>query len=160
MSRAAALLATALALPARASAAAPSAASSLASLREDYATALRWGRYWIAVDDADRLDAVPGLPPTERAGLLVDGARARFLIGDAAGAERDLRRALALEPGGAEASYRLAALLRDRPDEALPYAERAARAAAAAPRRAAAERLAGEIRLDLGDEAGARSSLR
>jgi tetratricopeptide (TPR) repeat protein len=153
-----AVLASLLCLPAPASLAAP-VPNDEASLRADYQSSLRWGRYWAAVNDARRLAAQPGLSNTRRAALLVEGSRALSLIGDGEGVERDLKRALRLKPGDAEASYRLAAALRERPREALPYAEQAARAAANVRRKAAAYRLSGEIRLDLGDGEGARADL-
>lgn len=108
---------------------------------------------------ADRGAAVAGLTDSRRAAILTGRARARALLGDGAAAEQDLKEALRLRPRDAEASFRLAQAARDRPQEALPYAELAARAAETDGRRAAARRLAAMIRLDLGDETGARKSL-
>lgn len=108
---------------------------------------------------AARAAAIPGLSDSRRAAALTGRARARALLGDADGAEKDLREALRLDPAGAEAAFRLAQLTRERPQEALPFAEAAARGAGDDGRRAAALRLAAMIRLDLGDEAGAVKAL-
>lgn len=114
---------------------------------------------WIALAESERRSREPGLPDARRADLLAETARLRLRVGDADGAERDCRSALALNPGNAEASFRLAEALRETPDLALPHADRAALAASSAGRRAAAHRLAGEIRHDLGNLKGARASL-
>lgn len=104
-------------------------------------------------------DLASALRDAERCGQHLDAGRARLLLGDAAGAERSFKKALTADPGDAGALYGLAVATRDRPKEALGYADRAARAGASIQRRAAAHRLAGEIRLDLGDRAGAASSV-
>lgn len=120
---------------------------------------MRGGWLRDAESAADRAAALEGLAGSRRAGILTGRADARALLGDAGGAEQDLREALRLRPGDEEASFLLARVLRDRPREALPYAERAALAAGNDGRRAAALRLAAMIRRDLGDEAGARRAL-
>ncbi|MBI3565153.1 MAG: hypothetical protein HY079_08155, partial [Elusimicrobia bacterium] len=114
------------------------------------------GRFRALLPAAEACAEREGLPPARRASSLVALARLRLAAGDAAGAEASLKRALAEVPGDAEASYWLARAARDRPDEALASAEASARRAADPRRRASARRLAAEIRLDLGDAAGAR----
>ncbi|MEK7859591.1 MAG: tetratricopeptide repeat protein [Elusimicrobiota bacterium] len=86
-------------------------------------------------------------------------AQARADLGDYPGAEELLAGALKTDPRDAQALLLLAQVVRDRPHEALRHAERAARLLedGPAPRRAGAYRLAGEIRTDLGDYAGARA---
>lgn len=114
---------------------------------------------WIALSDAERRARQAGTADAARAEALVESAWLRLQLGDAPGAERHCLDALRLKPGDAEASYRLAEALRDRPERALPHADRAAAAARTPRREAAARRLAGEIRLDLGDLTAARASL-
>jgi len=108
---------------------------------------------------ADACAALPGLAASPRADALVRGAEIRSAQGDSIGAERALRSALELRPDDAEILIALARTLRDRPEEALPFARRAAAASAPTRRRAAARRLLGEIQADLGDAADAESSL-
>lgn len=111
---------------------------------------------WAALADAERRAREPGLPDARRAEVLVESARVRLQVGDAAGAEESCLRALELKPGDAGASSCLAEALRDRPERALPHAERSAAAAPTPRAKAAAHRLSGEIRTDLGDLDGAR----
>ena len=110
-------------------------------------------------DAADRCAALPGLKDSRRAVYVFDGARLRLQLGDPVSAEKGFKRALRLKPKDAAAAYGLAEAIRERPQEALRYAELAARAAPTPRKRAAAHRLAAELRLDLGDAAGAQSSL-
>ncbi|MFI5346450.1 MAG: hypothetical protein ACHQ51_08755 [Elusimicrobiota bacterium] len=112
-----------------------------------------------ALHTAERLQSIPGLSGLRLSEALRKGAGIRTILGDVAGAERDYKRALELDPSDAEAGFRLAQLLRDRPREALEYAEPAGRAALPVKVRAAAFRLAGESRLDLGEIAEGRASL-
>lgn len=114
---------------------------------------------WKALRVAEECAAIPELSPPQRAAALGEVADIRAELGDDFGAEQDLRRALLLKPEDAESSYRLAQLMRGRPQEALRYADEAARSAAPIRRLAAAYRLAGEIRLDLGDLIGAQTSV-
>ncbi len=113
---------------------------------------------WIALDIADRCAAVPGLEKPRRAAYHLAGGNVRLMLGDYAAAEGAFRRALALDGADADAAFGLAEALRERPEEALPFAEKAVRGAQSRRRRAAALRLGGQIRLDLGDAAGARRS--
>ena len=89
-------------------------------------------------------------------------AQARADLGDYPGAEELLAGALKTDPRDTQALLLLAQVVRDRPHEALRHAERAARLLedGPAPRRAGAYRLAGEIRTDLGDYAGARAEFK
>ncbi len=114
---------------------------------------------WEALKRAALLAAAPELSDSRRAGALLEAGSLRLLVGDDVGAERDFQDALRLQPGDARAYYGLAQAIRDRPREALPHADHAARSAAPPRRRAAAHRLAAEIRSDLGDAAGAQASL-
>lgn len=104
------------------------------------------GRLWEALDLADR------------AGARRQAAEIRLELGDFAGAEADLAILLKDRPDDFDLLLMSAKARRDRPDAALPYAERAARAGAAGPRLGAAHLLASELRLDLGDAAGAEKS--
>ncbi|MDE2511995.1 MAG: hypothetical protein KGL74_12805 [Elusimicrobia bacterium] len=112
-----------------------------------------------ALSAARRWAELPGLTPAQVAEALCAGAEVRAMTGDAAGAADDFRKALALHPGDARALIGLARALRETPEDALPFADRAVDAAATLRDRAAAGRLAAEIRLDLGDAAGARARL-
>jgi tetratricopeptide (TPR) repeat protein len=108
---------------------------------------------------ADQWASLPGLPDSDRADALTEGAQARAQVGDYAGAEAALQEALKARPADAEASFLLAEATRDRPEQALTRAEAAAAAPVPPRRRAAAYRLAADIRLDLGDLAGAREDV-
>jgi len=132
---------------------------SPAALRTRVAAELNGDNPWRAQRLADEWAALPGLPAAERAEALVQAAQARSQVGDYAGAEGALKQALNAKPQDPLASFLLAQATRDRPAEALPRAEDAARGAQSPRRRAAAYRLAAEIRLDLGDGAGARADL-
>lgn len=114
---------------------------------------------WHALTEADRRAEAEGISPEIRAQALLEVARLRQRIGDAAGAERDYARALSLNPGDGEAANGLAEVLRESPERALPYAELAVRGASTPRRLAAFHRLAGEIQFDLGDLSAARRSL-
>lgn len=116
------------------------------------------GALHAALTDAAACAALTGRESARTAASLRALADVRVLLGDAAGAERELRAALQLVPGDAEAAYRLAQVLRAGPKEALAYAVQASTGAATDRRRAAAFLLAAEIRLDLGDVAGARAA--
>jgi len=125
-------------------------------MRERVRSEWRANRRWEALSLAGRTAALPGLTPSQRASSLIDAAKIRAVLGDSAGAARDLAAARELAPGDPEASFRLAMALRDRPDEALPLALVAAEAETYIPRKSAALRLAGDIALDLGDGAAAK----
>jgi tetratricopeptide (TPR) repeat protein len=114
---------------------------------------------WRELSAVEACAALPDLSPAKRADAFIESAEIRAQVGDHAGALGALDSALKLSPGHPEASFLWAQLGRDRPEQALRHAEQAARSAASPRRRAAAHRLAGEIRLDLDDESGARSSL-
>jgi tetratricopeptide (TPR) repeat protein len=112
---------------------------------------------WSALRLIEEYLAAPGLSASQRAQGLRDSAKMRIVVGDYVGGERALKSALELEPKRAETLYQLALATRDRPEEAERYADQAAQAAGTPKLRADAERLAGEIRLDLGDAAGAEA---
>jgi len=112
---------------------------------------------WSALEIAEQCANLPGLTPAERLTVLGDAGHLRVKVGDYAGAERAFRRALELKPSDAESSLRLAQVLREWPEEALPHARKAA-AGAVEERRRVALRLLGAIQRDLGDDAGARES--
>lgn len=116
-------------------------------------------RPWEALPLAEALSARSDLDGPRKAWALSEAARVRATIGDAGGAEADLRRALAVASGDAVIALELAQLLRgERPDEALRYAGEAARAPDQVLRTQAL-RLSGEIRLDIGDTKGAAEAL-
>ena len=117
------------------------------------------GRLRSAVPLARARAALPGLSVSQRVEALLGEAELLETIGDADGNRQILEAALTVKPGDPGVSLLLAQALRDRPEQALAYAEQAARSAESRRQRAAAERLAGEIRLDLDDKAGARVSL-
>ncbi|MDE2489413.1 MAG: hypothetical protein KGM24_01105 [Elusimicrobia bacterium] len=129
------------------------------ALREGVTAALNGANPWRAMRLAEQWAALPGLPSSERADALIEDAQARAMVGDYAGAALALRQALKARPGDAVASFLLAQATREHPARALRSAERAARASGAPGRRAAAYRLAAEIRLDLGDLPGARDDV-
>jgi tetratricopeptide (TPR) repeat protein len=128
-------------------------------LRTRVAFELNGANPWRALRLARQWASIPGLSDGERADARIQEAHACAEIGDYAGAETALSLALKARPDDAEASYLLASATRDRPEQALPRAEAAAKAAGPARRRAAAYRLAAEVRLDLGDLDGARADL-
>ncbi|MCM2303975.1 MAG: tetratricopeptide repeat protein [Elusimicrobia bacterium] len=120
-------------------------------------------RDWWALDEV-RLRMRPAGGGVEYASAEVRVAEARAELGDEAGAEERLRRVLETFPGdlhALEALLRLKASQR-RFSEALAFAERLEKAGAGAPawRRAAAAVQTAQMRLELGDEAGAEKSLR
>lgn len=116
------------------------------------------GAPWVALDFSERCAALPNLSSSQRAAAYFNVAGIRALVGDSAGAERNLKRAFKLEPGDVDIPLRLAQVLRDRPEEALRLAEQVAHSSATVTRRVYAHRLAGEIKLDLDDAGGARLS--
>jgi len=135
----------AFAAGARASSLPSSFSSAQAAVRAELASE----RLWAALAGADELAARGSLSPAQRVWALREAARLRTRVGDEAGAEKDLRDALAAAPGDTALLEALARLLRrDRPEEALRAADQAG-----------ADELAGELRLELGDSAGARVSL-
>ncbi len=96
----------------------------------------------------------------DHAGDLRQAGELRLLLGDLPGAEKDFTQALQKTPADFELLYGLARAKRERPEEALPVAARAASAVgASAVQRAKANLLAGELRSDIGDRAGAAKSL-
>lgn len=115
---------------------------------------------WRALTEAERRAEAPGLSGASGAQALIEVARLRQRIGDAAGAERDYARALSLKPGDGDAANGLAEVLRESPEKALPYAELAARGASTSRRQAAGHRLVGDIQFDLGNLPEARRSLK
>ncbi|MFI5347217.1 MAG: hypothetical protein ACHQ51_12660 [Elusimicrobiota bacterium] len=129
------------------------------ALRGAVLAQLRLGDLQSALRAAERWVSLPQLTDAARAEALIREAGVRALLGDSAGAASDYERALALMPGDPDASLGAALALRDHPDLALPHAEQAARSAATAGRRAAAQRLAAEILLDLGEADKARAGV-
>lgn len=113
---------------------------------------------WSALALAERCAGSPELSERDRAQALLDAGRIRSRLGDYVGAEGAFKRALKLAPDRAEAAHGLGNVLRERPEEAIEYAERAVRDARTPRLKASALFLAGQIRLDLGDRAGARES--
>lgn len=115
---------------------------------------------WRALADADRDAADPKASGPHRAESLRRAGELRLSLGDFPGAETDFRRALELLPGDSGLLLRLAEALHERPELALPFADRAASAAgASAAARADGYLLAGRLRLELEDAAGAEKSL-
>jgi Tfp pilus assembly protein PilF len=108
---------------------------------------------------ADACALLPGASEAVRVAALARAADIRSALGDPDGAEAGLMKALALRPSDPELLISMTETIRSRPDDALAFARRAAEAPAPPERRAVALRLLGEIQADLGDEAGARSSL-
>ncbi|MBI5247784.1 MAG: hypothetical protein HY923_11455 [Elusimicrobia bacterium] len=137
---------------------AASTGGSPASLRARVAAELNAANPWRAARLADEWAGSNGISADERAEALIQGALAHAQVGDYAGAEAALQEALKAKPGQPDASYLLAEAMRDRPEQALPHGLNAA--ASGTPRgRSAAYRLRAEIRLDLGDRAGALADL-
>jgi tetratricopeptide (TPR) repeat protein len=112
---------------------------------------------WDALRSADALVALPGLLPSQRAEALRRRAEIRSRLGDRSGAEADFRRALESDPGDVRTLAGLARAVRDRPDEALRYADQAVLSASGGLAQRRALDLAAELRLDAGDEAGAKA---
>ena len=112
---------------------------------------------WKHLEKARRCAEDGGVGGAERAVLLRDSGALRARLGDVHGAESELKRALELAPGDADAALVLATILRDRPEDALPWAERAAGSSGTAG--AAGLRVLAGVFADLGDEKAARASL-
>lgn len=142
------------AAPERSPAAAPSRSECFAAPRYAYDSTYLWS----ALALAERCAGSPELSERDRAQALLDAGRIRSRLGDYAGAEGAFKGVLRLAPDRAEAAHGLAAVLRERPEEALEHAERAVRDAKTPRLKASALFLSGQIRLDLGDPAGARES--
>lgn len=100
---------------------------------------------WPALEAAEKLAAVSALSSSARALAWRQAAELRARAGDDSGARSDLERALKAAPDDSDALVALARSLRDKPAEALMLVEKAG----ASPE---ADRLAGELLLDLGDE--------
>lgn len=138
-------LASALAAGSGAGTLPPGFEDARASVRAD----LGRERLWDALEKSDALAARAGLTAAQRAWALRESARLRVRAGDASGAEKNLRDALQASPEDPEIFFALARVLRESdPEEALRLADEAG-----------ANELAGELRLELGDAAGARASL-
>ncbi|MBI3551701.1 MAG: tetratricopeptide repeat protein [Elusimicrobia bacterium] len=120
------------------------------------------GRPEEALAVVDRAASAAGATARERAKVELLAGELRMDLGDKAGAEQSIRRALSLAPDDLDALYALVRILRSRKEEALVFAERAARAAAQAPpwRRPAAYRLSARVWLELEEPARAAQSLR
>ncbi|MCR4295119.1 MAG: hypothetical protein NUW21_06265, partial [Elusimicrobia bacterium] len=117
-------------------------------------------QYWHALTYLDRMAASPQADASRRAEILGQAGELRLQIGDFPRAAADFRRALELKPGDPRTLLLLAEANREHPEEALRYADRAASAAGtSAFLRARALRLAGELRADIGDAAGAEKNL-
>lgn len=107
-------------------------------------------RRWEALNYAERAAAGQGAAPdAERAEDYRLAGEIRAHLGDFPAAAENFSRALALKPDDAGLLRGLAEARRDRPDEALDFALRAGAFA-----------LAAELRIDLGDLAGAEKELR
>lgn len=107
------------------------------------------------------LDAITADKSTARPQRLLSLRRAiaiRLHLGDFTGAESDTLRALKDAPDDSELHYYLALARHEHPERALADADRAA-AAATAWLRARANLLAGQLRNDIGDAAGAERSV-
>lgn len=142
------------AAPERPPAAGPSRSECFAARRYAYDSTYLWS----ALALAERCAGSPELSERDRARALLDAGRIRSRLGDYAGAEDAFKRVLQLAPDRAEAALGLAHVLRERPEEALEYAERAVRDARTPRLKASSQFLAGQIRLDMGDRAGAQES--
>jgi len=114
----------------------------------------------LAQPDADDSDW-RALAAADRAGDFRRAGELRLALGDFPGAEKDFQAALQRSPEDGGLLYLLAEARHERPEEALPYADFAAKSKdATAAARARANLLAGRLRLDLEDAAGAERSLK
>lgn len=121
---------------------------------------LNGGRGWAALGYLDRLEASPRSSLEARAMAARRAGELRLQLGDLPGAEADFRRAAVGRPGDADLPRLIAEAKREHPEEALPFAEQAAAFPGASPAaRARAALLAGRLRADQGDAAGAEKSL-
>lgn len=121
------------------------------------------GRYedapWSRLSFTDKIAASPRASAARRAEAVRQAGEMRLSLGDFHGAQNDFERALASAPGDAGLLHLLALAKHERPEEALIDADRAAKAGASAVGRARAHLLAGQLRTDLADAAGAEKSL-
>lgn len=115
---------------------------------------------WLRLHYTDMIAADPRTSAAHRAEAVRQAGEMRLQLGDFPGAEKDFERALTAAPGDAGLLYLLAESKRERPEEALIDADRAAKAeGASAFERARAHLLAGQLRTDLGDAPAAQNSL-
>lgn len=133
----------------------PGFAHQMERARAEY----QWNKH--AATFAESAAKDPAATSAQRVQAYRLSAEIRAHFGDQAGAQGKLEQALALSPDDFETLAQLAETTRDKPRLALSYAERAVRAADAAPafRRAEITRLRAEILLDTGDEEGSRREL-
>ena len=117
-------------------------------------------QFWHALSYLDRMAASKKASPAQRADLLRQAGELRLQIGDPSAAAADFRRGLELMPGDSALLRLLAEADRERPEAAIAHADAAAAAkGATAHLRSRANRLAGELRADIGDLAGAERKL-
>src|SRR5262245_18767600 len=114
------------------------AAGDCAAARDGFRGLLTRSNPWSAVAVIESCASDRGLPADLRARSLREAGFLRSLMGDDVGARRALEELLALTPGDSHALLRLAELLRDQPEEALGWAERAAEASPTLHAKAAA----------------------
>ena len=119
------------------------------------------GEPWLSLSCAERIIAAPGVAPARLAKILRQSGDARLRVGDFTGAERDFKRALTILPQDPDLPRLVAVAKRSRPDaDSVAFAERAAHnEKGSVAGRAAAFTLAAAMRDDLGDRAGARTSV-
>ena len=135
------------------------ASDGLDKLGRLFEDSLSGSAYWQALAYADRIAADPRASVSRRAEAFRAAGELRLQLGDYPGAARDLERATGAVPSSSDL-FHLAEAKREQPDEALPFADRAAAAAGATLwQRAKANLLSAELRVDLGDVAGAEKKL-
>lgn len=148
-----------LTLSSRAVLAQESAPPDLAALERQFESSLADFDYWQALAYADLVAAAPQTAAARRSEVLRKAGELRLLLGDFPGAAEDFRNAMGGNPRASDL-LNLAEAKREQPEEALPYAERAAKAPdAAAFDRAKANLLAAALRMDMGDASGAEKNL-